>query len=202
MELFEDPDSTREEILAAAYRSLCRHGYADLTIEKIGEEFDKSISLIYHHYDGKDELLLACLDFMLEQYRTETESDESADPRAELEALCDEGLFLDSSSEDREFIRSLVELRGQAPHNPAFREHFTRSDAFFRIQLLEIIEAGIEDGTFHDVDADRTAEMIHTLVSGAFFRYATASDDEWRPVLRKELQAYLETRLYRPSETA
>jgi AcrR family transcriptional regulator len=200
MDFFDDPESTREEILAAAYRALCRHGYADLTIETIGEEFDKSVSLIYHHYDGKDELLLACLDFMLEQYRAETETGNPTDPRAELEALCDEGLLLDSSPDDREFIRSLVELRGQAPHNSAFREHFTRSDAFFRAHLIEIIEAGIEDGTFYDVDVDRTAEMIHTLASGVFFRYATADDDEWRPALRKELQAYLEARLYRSSE--
>lgn len=202
MDVFEDPDSTREEILAAAYRALCRHGYADLTIERIGEEFDKSISLIYHHYDGKDELLLACLDFMLEQYRTETEADEPADPRAELETLVDRGLLLDSSPDDREFIRSLVELRGQAPHDSAFQEHFTRSDAFFRSRLAEIIEAGVDDDTFHEVDADRTAEMIHTLVSGAFFRYATANDDEWRPKLRDELQAYFEARLYRRSESA
>jgi AcrR family transcriptional regulator len=202
MDVFEDPDSTREEILAAAYRALCRHGYADLTIEKIGDEFDKSISLIYHHYDGKDELLLACLDFMLEQHRTETEAGESADPRAELEALVNRGLLLDSSSDDRAFIRSLVELRGQAPHNAAFRKHFTRSDAFFRARLEEIIEAGIENGAFYDVETDRAAEMIHTLVAGAFFRYATADDAEWRPKLREELQAYFETRLYRRPEAA
>ena len=117
MDAFEDPDSTREEILAAAYRALCAHGYADLTVDRIGDEFEKSVSLIYHHYDGKYDLLLACLEFMLEDYRADTDAGPPADPRGALECLCDWLLFADSPPEDRQFVRALVELRGQAPHN-------------------------------------------------------------------------------------
>lgn len=199
MNPFESPETTREEILAAAYRALCAHGYAELTIERIGEEFEKSVSLIYHHYDGKDELLLACLDFMLEQHETGTDPEIGSNPRAEIEALCEWLAFDDAPAEHRQFHRALAELRGQAPHNPAFREHFTRSDTFFRDRLVEIIDAGIEDGTFRDVDAERIAEMIHTIVSGAFFRYATSDSDAWLSAVREELRAYLEDRLYRPA---
>lgn len=199
MNPFKNPETTREEILAAAYRALCRHGYAELTIERIGEEFEKSVSLIYHHYDGKDELLLACLDFMLERHETDTESEPGSNPQAELETLCEMLALADAPAEHRRFHRALAELRGQAPHNPAFREHFTRSDAFFRDRLVEIMDAGIEDGTFRDVDAERTAEMVLTIVSGAFFRYATSDSDAWLSAVREELRAYLDVRLYRTS---
>ena len=199
MNPFENPETTREEILAAAYRALCTHGYAELTIERIGEEFEKSVSLIYHHYDGKDDLLLACLDFMLEQHEVDTEPNVGSDPRAEIEALCEWLTFEGESAEHRRFHRALAELRGQAPHNPAFREHFTRSDAFFRDRLVEVIDAGIEDGIFRDVDAERTAEMLLTVVSGAFFRHATSDDDAWLSAVREELREYLEYRLYRAS---
>lgn len=201
MDAFESPETTREEILAAAYRALCTHGYAELTVERIGEEFDKSVSLIYHHYSGKDELLLACLDFMLEQYATETGSDGISDPRAELEALCDRVTLADAPAEHREFMRSLAGLRGQATHDAAFREYFTRSDGFFRGQLTAIVEAGIETGAFRDVDVERTVAMIQTVFSGALFRYATSDDDEWLSAVRRELYAYLEERLYRPAES-
>ena len=196
MDAFEDPESTREEILAAAYRALCAHGYADLTMERIGEEFDKSVSLVYHHYDGKDDLLLACLEFMLENYRSDAGCDPPSDPREAMEDLCDRISLVDAPPEAQRFVRALVELRGQAPHNTAYREYFTRSDRFFQERIETIIEAGIDDGVFRDVDPERTAEMLHTVLSGAFFRYATAEETEWIDDVREELRAYNRRTLY------
>jgi AcrR family transcriptional regulator len=196
MDVFEDPDSTREEILAAAYRALSRHGYADLTMEQIGEEFDKSVSLVYHHYDGKDDLLLACLEFMLEDFRGDAEAGPVSDPRAELERICDRLALLDAPQKTQQFVRSLTELRGQAPHNAAYRDHFTRSDRFFEQRVETVIEAGIEQGVFRDVDPERTARMIHTIFLGALFRYATTEDREWLSGVRAELRAYTERTLY------
>jgi AcrR family transcriptional regulator len=196
MDVFESPDSTREEILAAAYRALCTHGYAELTMERIGEEFEKSVSLVYHHYDGKDDLLLACLEFMLERYQEETEAGRPDDPRAALEQFCDRVSVPDAPPEGRQFVRALVELQGQAPHTPAYRDYFTRSDRFFRRRLSTIIEAGTEDGTFREVDPERTAELLHTVLSGAFLRYATTEGEEWPGTLRAALRAHNERMLY------
>ncbi len=199
MDVFEDPESTREEILAAAYRALCTHGYAELTMERIGEEFEKSVSLVYHHYDGKDDLLLACLEFMLENYRTDAGCDPPSDPREAMERFCDRLLLVDAPSEAQQFVRALVELRGQAPHNPDYREYFTRSDRFLQERIETIIEAGIEQGVFHEVDPERAAGMLHTVFAGAFFRYATAEDTEWLDDVREEIRAYNRRTLYVPS---
>ncbi|WP_299236084.1 TetR/AcrR family transcriptional regulator [Natronomonas sp.] len=196
MDAFEEPETTREEILAAAYRALCTHGYAELTVERIGEEFDKSVSLIYHHYDGKDDLLVACLEFMLESYRSETEAGPVSDPREAMERLCDRLVLTDAPPGGQRFVRALVGLRGQAPHNGAYRDYFTRSDRFFGDRIEAIIEAGIEDGSFRDVDPERAAAMINTVFSGAFVRYATTDDERWIPAVREELRAYNERTLY------
>ena len=200
MDVFEDPGSTREAILAAAYRTLCKHGYADLTVERIGEEFDKSVSLVYHHYDGKDELLLACLEFMLDEYRAETGTGPPAAPREAMAAFCDRLVVVDAPPEDRQFVRALTELRGQAPHNEAYRDYFTRSDRFFRTRIETIIQAGIEQGVFRDVDPERTAGMIHMILAGGFFKYATSDGDEWLSDLREELREYNERTLYQPDD--
>jgi len=196
MDTFEDPESTREEILAAAYRALRAYGYAELTMERIGEEFDKSVSLVYHHYDGKDDLLLACLEFMLADYRADTDDGAPSDPRAAMETLCDRLVLTDAPPDDERFVRALTELRGQAPHDDAYREYFTRSDRFFQDRIEAIVEAGVEQGAFRAVDPERTAGMIHTVLSGAFFRYTTADDDGWVPAVREELRAYNERTLY------
>jgi AcrR family transcriptional regulator len=192
---FESPSSTREEILGAAYRALCRHGYAPLTIQKIGAELDKSTSLVYHHYDGKDELLLACLEFMLDQYETAFTETEPDDPKAALEAALDEYLTPEMPDERADFVGALVELRGQAPHDERYREQFTRSDRLFEERFARLIEAGIEAGQFREVDADAVAATLLTLFSGALFTHMTA-DETRTPTVRAEIEAYLEDRLY------
>lgn len=194
-DVFESPSSTREEILAAAYRALCRHGYAALTIKKIGAELDKSTSLVYHHYDSKDDLLSACLEFMLDQYEQEFVETEPTTPKETLEAAFDDFLDPAMPAERYEFIRALVELRGQTPHDERYREQFTRSDRLFEERFAELVAAGIETGQFREVDPESTATMLHTLFAGALFKYATA-DEERLSTLRSEIDAYLETRLY------
>jgi len=65
---FAEPSDTRQAILGAAFRALCEHGYANVTIKRIGDEFDKSPSLVYHHYDGKDDLLIDLLEYLLDEF--------------------------------------------------------------------------------------------------------------------------------------
>ncbi|OYR59012.1 TetR family transcriptional regulator [Halorubrum ezzemoulense] len=75
---FAEPTNTREAILGAAFRALRKHGYASVTIQRIGDEFDKSPSLVYHHYDGKDDLLVDLMGFLLDEF--EASISDSGDP--------------------------------------------------------------------------------------------------------------------------
>ena len=202
MEFFDDPDSTREEILGAAYRALGRHGYADLTVEKIGAEFDKSPSLVYHHYDGKDELLLACLEYMLESYEAQLVEGAVEDPRGRLEAAVEAVLDPEPDGARDRFTRALVELRAQAAHDERYRDHFTRSDRFFHSRLVTVVEAGAEAGEFREVDPEAVAATIGTFFAGWFLRRATVDDDERLRDARDEFEAFLHTRLYADGDEA
>jgi AcrR family transcriptional regulator len=89
--LFESrPDDTRTEMLQATYAALQKHGYTDLTIDDIDEEFPKSKSLIYQYYSGKDELLLDFLTFMLEHFESEVQDETDLDPQERLDRTADE----------------------------------------------------------------------------------------------------------------
>lgn len=44
---------TIDIIMLATYRSIQRHGYANLTIEKIADEAGLSGSALYNHYKGE-----------------------------------------------------------------------------------------------------------------------------------------------------
>ena len=188
-----DPETTRESIMRATYLALCEHGYAGLTIERIGERFEKSKSLLYHHYDDKDELLLAFLQFMLEEHEASLpELDADEGPAERLETVLDAVLATDLPEDHREFTAAMVELRAQAAHDERYREQFAEHDRQFREGLAALIEAGIEGGTFRDVDADRAAAFLGTVVAGAMTRRVTGGGDAVATAARAEVAAYVD----------
>ena len=190
----EDPRGTRDEIMQATYRALCDHGYADLTIQRIGDRFAKSKSLLYHHYDGKDELLLDLLSFMLEEFERTIDADPGDDPAGHLREMLDRVLAPDLPADRREFGAAMVELRAQAAHDARYREKFTRHDRFFRGQIERTVRVGIDDGTFRAVDPERVAALVFTVIEGVRTRRSTSDIDDVA-IVRAELDTYLDAAL-------
>ena len=190
-----DPEDTRVEILKATYHALCEHGYADLTIDRIGQHFPKSKSLLYHHYDGKDDLILDFLAYLLGTFEAGLGLDEEADAEGRLQQLLDRVLTPDSHGDADALQRAIVELRAQGASDAEYRQHFTDHDRFFRERIAAIVADGIESGTFReDADPEAVAAMIHTLVGGSMVSRATSGDHDIAAV-RAELDAYIEQRL-------
>jgi AcrR family transcriptional regulator len=192
-ELFDEaPDDTRAAIMQATYRALCEHGYAGLTIQRIGDEFPKSKSLLYHHYDGKDDLLLDFLSFMLDRFRETVPRWESEAPETRLRELIDYVVPVDADDERREFRKAMVELRAQAATDEAYREHFTESDRFFQDEVASAIAEGIDRGDVGDVDPAAVAAHLQTTFEGGMVRSATADFDAEARALRSELHRYVD----------
>lgn len=189
------PDDTHTEMLEATYTALQKHGYADLTIQRIGEEFPKSKSLIYQHYDGKDELLVALLEFLHEQFKDDVPDEGFADAGEHLEILLDHALPASLDSERAAFSRAMTELRAQAPHDAAFREQFTRTDRFFRKHISDIVRDGMEQDIFQEVDPDRTATFVATIIHGTRNKRMTTDDEARTAAVRQELEEYVQTHL-------
>ncbi|GCF14387.1 transcriptional regulator [Haloarcula mannanilytica] len=185
---FQNPDGTREEILEATFYALRRHGYADLTISKIGDEFGKSQSLIYHHYDDKDELLVDLLDYMLEQVENQVPLPNQS-PEEYIEIIVDE-IFGTSSNSDIEFSQAVIELRAQAAHNNDYNRLFRRSDDFIRKQIARVIQAGVDAGAFAVEDPSQTAALFQTVLIGIQAERIT-SDEKTIDDVRTEFQRYI-----------
>ncbi len=173
---FEDADGTEAAILRATYHALCEYGYAALTIQRIGEHFGKSTSLIYHHYDGKDELLLDFLAYMLEEFDERVPREPSTGAVDRLERVLDGMVAEGNPPGHGAFIRAMAELRAQGANDERYRDHFTRHDRFFRERLAEIIEAGIDEGVFRPVEPDRTAALLVTVITGSLTLQATTNE--------------------------
>ena len=196
MNVFDgEPAGTQGAIMEATFHALCEHGYANLTVERIGREFEKSPSLIYHHYGGKDELLVDFLAFVLDRFEEEFELGEYDDAHEHLRALLDQALAPSLGERRAEFVGAVAELRAQAVHDRAYRDHFTRSNRLFHDRIAGVVRAGIDEGVFREVPADQVAELLVTTIDGAMTHRVTTDRDGAIRAVRAELDEYVRARL-------
>ena len=190
---FGEPADTREAILGAAFRALREHGYANVTIQRIGDEFDKSPSLVYHHYDGKDDLLVDLMSYLLDEFEAsiadgghpdpvagdgDAAGEETAaapadafcrSPREQLDAYLtaavDPASLDEAYAPDAQFVAVMTDLRSEAANDEAYREHFDRSDRVFGEYLERLVRAAAAEAPRSDAPAESVAagEVVATV---------------------------------------
>lgn len=152
---------SQEKIKEATYKALCKHGYADLTIEKIGEESDKGKSLIYYHFDNKEALILKFLDFMKEDLEEELKELEGEGVE-KVEKILD--LLLAENTDMQDFHKALIDIQGRAQFNPDLAEKFGVIDEVIKSEIQEELEMmSIEEPGFR-------AELFLSMIQGSLSR--------------------------------
>jgi len=187
---FSEPN---EEIMQATYRALRTHGYADLTIKRIADEYGKSTAAVHYYYDTKEELLATFLDYLLERFVESIQGIETTDPEERLDLLLDELLL--KPRENRDLSVALLEMRSQAPYKEAFSDRFQQNDEYIRYMLKAVINHGIDEGAFADADADRVTRGLMTIVDGARTRAVVLDEPESLETARRTAAEYVETTL-------
>ncbi|AXR76872.1 TetR/AcrR family transcriptional regulator [Natrarchaeobaculum sulfurireducens] len=196
-----DPVDTQEAIMQATYRALCTHGYSSLTMQSIADEFDKTKGVIHYHYDTKQDLLVAFLEYLLDAFERDIAVDEQQDPGTRLEALIETLLF--GPPERGEFdhwelTTAMLEIRSEAPHNPEFRRQLSHNYETVEAMVIAIVEDGIEQGVFRDVDAEEVATLLLTTINGARIYQVTLQRDDVAELTSASLEGIVRHWLRQP----
>jgi AcrR family transcriptional regulator len=199
-EPFAEPETSKEEIYRATYRATIKHGYTELSIQHIADEAPLSKSTIYHHFENKDDLIMAFAEELLEWYVERVLFDASSSAVENLERTFDlvllgetaDGLGLEELHPDGIGCVYLG-LRMEATTNSEIRDYFDAMDAMLRENLAALIESGIEEGSLRDVDPDHTAAFLFTFMEGALFLRWSESDSTWLHQTRTILGTYLDS---------
>lgn len=173
----DELDPGKRDIMEATYSAVSKHGYGDLTIQNIANEFEHSKTLLYYHYDGKDELLVDFLDYVLTQFLASL-PDSTESPRGELEDIVDLLLPTTMDEELYQVMLAMFELRVNAPHDETVREQYLVVDRELRDLLEDVLSRGIEAGDFRDVNVAVEAESILSLLIGTRARRLTVYDPQ------------------------
>ena len=191
-------DERRADIMCAVYTALCDRGYADLTMQDIADECALSKGALHYHYDTKHDLLLAFLDHLYGRFtdRLATATAEAADdPAVRLVALVDATLFPPKRDDVREFRTAMLEIKAQAPYEPAYRDTLAEFDAFVHDRVEALVAEGIDRGQYDDaVEPADVASFVVTTINGAHTRCVATGEpvDATRRALIEYLSA-LET---------
>ncbi|WP_436902897.1 TetR/AcrR family transcriptional regulator [Halovenus halobia] len=184
-----------EAIMDAVDQALRKYGYAELTMQDIADENEKSKSLLHYHYDTKEDLLVAFLDGLISDYEERMACRKEAPPTERIVEFLARFVFTPEDTGREQFHLALLEMRSQGPFNERIREQLVRSDETLRTTAAEIIADGIEDGVFADVDPERTAAMLVAMLDGARTRQITlgeANETYTRVVVEEALEQIVE----------
>jgi AcrR family transcriptional regulator len=171
------------EIMEATQKALEKNGYSDLSIQKIADEFPKSKSLLYHHYDSKDEILLEFMDQTLENF-TESclETGESSEQQLMNKAFI-------GFNKDKEITKAMVEIRTEGIRDERYRKRFEKFSKQYREMIKELISEHCPDGS---IDPEKVAMFVGTANKEAMFLRAEERNTE---NLREELESYLKQKI-------
>ncbi|MGM0446775.1 MAG: TetR/AcrR family transcriptional regulator [Methanobacteriota archaeon] len=160
---------TKEVIMEATFRALSKHGYKDLRMRDIGEEMDLTRQVIHYHFDGKYDLMSSFLEHIIDQYEGSVVVEGGADPRTELRTRVDQCLFGPEFEEFSHWDRMKVyhelytHAQNDGEHRELFNDHYER----IRGSIVEVVEEGIEDDVFRDVDAERMGQLVTDVIHAA-----------------------------------
>ena len=166
---------SQKQIMEATFRALHRHGYADLTMDAIASEFDKSKSLLHYHYNTKEELVEAFLEYMHQELVDKTDEIQTQQPETKINEIAT--LLMSEpdkiSQEEMTFYNAVLELKTQARHKPRFRKTLNNTREYVLELLSETLQDGIDRNEFQETETRQAAEMILSAIEGKLINDTT-----------------------------
>jgi AcrR family transcriptional regulator len=178
-------------IVEAAQRLIATNK-TGFTIQQLLKEAGIALQTFYRYFEGKDQLLLAVIENMVEEscHEFRERAQDLSDPVSRL----------------RSYVTSVVtslDTRGDNTSGPRFitTEHWrlfplypdevTRATQPFSDLLLEEIKAATASGQLNARDADNDAWLINQLVMAVYHHYAFAVTDESTLIIADRLWTFL-----------
>lgn len=158
-------EKRRAQLIETACQCILEKGYRNFTLQDVTDRLGLSKGSLYHHFETKEELLLAVLDHLIRGWDRviEKKLEGVAGSEEKLSALLEAGFEI---GRDGVSYLILVDFWGEMDHNQAFREANSAFYVRYRRQIAEIIEEGIQEGTFRQLDSSMAASMVLALIDG------------------------------------
>jgi AcrR family transcriptional regulator len=179
--------TTRSELLAAAEELIAERGFAHASLADIAAAAGVSKGAIYHHFQSKDDLLMALLDQHFEQRMGAIDRIAATPGPAAAQRLVDEIPF------DRRWNLLFLEFVVRAARDEQFRVELRSRLERFRAQSVRGIEGFLErEGVASELSPQQLALAIAALGNGLAIEGLTDPGSKTDPLYAALLGLLLE----------
>ena len=159
-------DQRKDQIMEAALSVIVENGYDRSRVDDIVATSNLSKGAIYWYYKSKKEVYLSLVDHWVKKYNAgfidNLEKYNTAS--AQLKGLFD--YFLDQYDNDPAAFKILVEFWSLSGRDKDFNEKLQNVYSDFLEYLVRIIQYGVENGEFRNIDPRITALSILINIEG------------------------------------
>lgn len=169
-------DIRRAQLTSATYNVVSKKGYYNFTIKDIAQEAGMSTGLIHYYFKNKQDLLLNLLREINRNIRASLQQDleHLSDPIDRLAAFIERACNL--VMQEKNYFYVLLDFWTQLNHNERMRTAIQKLYKSYRDVCSEILNEGIEQGKFNNIDVRYTATMIVSMVQGLIIQYVIDPD--------------------------
>jgi len=171
-------EDRRAELIRVAYRVMARDGVHRVPLQQISTEAGVSKGLLIYHFQTKDGLVLAALEWVLEATETRIRSHlaESDDPVTAISKVVD-AVWVGPDA-NRDFFRFYLDGVEHQARSPEFEEFADRAWSIMNTFYSEVIVAGMEAGVLDVDDPTVAAIQMRAVIEGTFLQWLQTGD--WR----------------------
>jgi AcrR family transcriptional regulator len=168
----------RAAMIRAAYKVMARAGVHRVPLQQIAVEAGVSKGLLLYHFQTKDGLVLASLEWVLEatEARIRRRLAESEDPAGAISDVID-AIWV-SPEANRDFFRFYLDGVEHQARSPEFDEFADKGRSIMNTFYRELVVAGAERGVLQVDDATVAAIQMRAVIEGMFLQWLQTTD--WR----------------------
>ena len=163
-------ETRRQQLIDATIDSLARRGYSDTTMADVADGAGLSRGIVNFHFESKDKLLVATLQYMADEYANHWRSAlEKAGPAPvdRLTALVEADF--DKAVCNKRKLAAWCAFWGEAKSRPTYQALCGTRDEAYQGAVIELCAALIDEGGY-DLDAPATALALNAMLEGLWLR--------------------------------
>lgn len=157
-------EETRGKILEAAIRLFSNRGFNTASVDDICAEAGVSKGAFYHHFESKQALFLALLDGWLKNIDNSIEAARDQPAPATFLAMTEAFPYIFESAGDN--LPMFLEFWLQASRDEEIWKASIAPYRRYHRLFTELIQRGMDEGSFVSLDADLAARMIVSMAMG------------------------------------
>jgi len=185
-------EATQAAILEAAAAAFSEQGYDATAVAEICDRAGVSKGAFYHHFSSKQAVFLALIGAWLEELEQALSGFDADDRPVPERLLAMSHAFQGLLTSRPQQLALILEFWTQASRSETMRQAVLSSYHSFLALFIDLISAGVAEGTLAPIDPATGGQVLLSLTSGLFFQgLLDPTGADWGEVAENSIQTVL-----------